>query len=103
MMAGCPARCAASRSGEAMLGDELVDPVEPFEMMAIELARRGGAYRREDAFSVAAEDRSVGHVGEAGDRQRSRPHASGEIAIGRRLRGDAGRAAMRVDIDGDGF
>ena len=71
-------------------------------MVSVELPRLRRAQRPENAGRVAAEDRTVGHIREAGDRKRSRPHAVREIGAGWRFRGDPGRATMRVDIDGDG-
>ena len=89
------------RPAHAMIGDQLVGPGEAVEMVPVELARLRRANGGERAFGVAAEHRPVRHVGEAGDRQRSRPHRVGEIVARRRLRGDPGPAAVAMDIDRD--
>ncbi len=94
---------SGKRAAQAMVGDHLVHPGEALEMVLIEQARLGRAQRGEDAGRIPAEDGSVRHVREARDRERSRTHAVREIAVGGRLRHDAGRPAMGVDIDGDRF
>ena len=52
-----------------MVGDEFVRPGEPFEMVPVELARLRRADRCEDTGGIPAENRAVGHIGEAGNRK----------------------------------
>ena len=91
------------RAAQAMFGDHLIHPCEALEMVPIELARLGGAHRGQDALRIPAQDRAVGHVGQACDSKRSRPHSVREIVVWRCFRRDPGLAAMRMNIDGDGF
>src|SRR5262249_34564951 len=82
---------------------DLVYPAEAFEMVPIKEARLRCAQRGEDASRIPPEDRTIRHVGEARDGERSRPHAVREIVARRRLRCDPGRPAVRMHIDGYGF
>ena len=87
------------RAAHTVTGDQLVHPGEAVEMVPVKLARCRRSHHSEGPFRAATEHRPVRHVGQAGDRQRSRPHRVCEIAARRRLRGDAGAAAMAMDID----
>ena len=91
------------RAAEAVISNHLIHPIEAPKMVLVELARLWRAQRAEDPGRISAEDGTVRHVCEAGDRQRSRPHAVRETVIGRRLRGNSARSAVRMDIDRDGF
>ena len=91
------------RATQAMVGDHLIHPIEAPKMVLVELARLRRAQRAEDPGRISAEDGTVRHVCEARDRQRSRPHAVCESVIGRRLRRNSARSAVRMDIDRDGF
>src|SRR6478672_9912550 len=73
------------RAAQAMTGDRLIRPIEALEMVLVELARIRLAQRPEHPIRVPAENGTIRHVCEAGDRQRSSAHALCEIAIGRRL------------------
>jgi hypothetical protein len=90
-------------AAHAMIGDHLVHPGEALEMVPIELSRLGGAHRSQNALRIPAEDRAVGHIGEACDGERSRPHGVREIVVRRRCRRDPRLTAMRMNVDGDRF
>ena len=91
------------RATEAMVGDHFVHPIEALKMVLVELPRLRRAYHTEDPGSISAKDGSVRHVCKARNRQRSRPHAVCESAVGRRLRHNSARSAVRMDINRDGF
>ena len=70
------------RAPHAVVRNHLVDPGKAIEMVAVEFARFRRAQRRQRAGRVAAKDRAVGHVGKAGDRERSRAHALARSPFG---------------------
>ena len=90
-------------AAQAMASDHLIHPSEALEMMAIELARLGGAHRGQNALRIPAKHGAVRHVGQACDRKRSRPHGVREVVVRRGFRRDPGLAAMGMHIDGNGF
>ena len=92
----------AQRTARAVTGDQIVHPGEAVDVVAVELAWFRRADRGQRAFGSAAEHGPVRHVGQAGHRQRSRPHRVGEIVARRHLRDDPGFAAVAMDIDRDG-
>src|SRR3954469_21845796 len=59
------------RPDQAMMRHHLVHPVEPLEMVPIELAGLRLAHHRECAVGSAAKNWSVRHIGEAGHRERT--------------------------------
>jgi hypothetical protein len=87
------------RAAHTMTGDQLVHPGKAVDVVAVKLARRRRSHYSESPLGIAAEHRPVRHVGQAGDRQRSGAHRVREIAARRRLRRDAGAAAMAMDVD----
>ena len=91
----------AQRPAYAVAGDQLVHPGEAFEVVLVELPRPGRPHHGQRTLGISTEDGPVRHIGEARDRERSRPHVPGEITARRRLRGDSGLAAMGVNIDRD--
>jgi hypothetical protein len=92
-------KCAA----QAMIGDHLINPGEAVQVILVEFVRRRRSQRGEHSGGVPAENGAVRHVGETCDRQRSGPHALCEIVTGRGARGNSSRAAMGMNVDGDGF
>ena len=94
---------AGKRPAQAVVGDHFIHPGEALEMVPIELARLGCAQCGQNALRIPAENRAVRHVGEACDRQRSRPHAVRKVVARRRFRRDPGAAAMCMDVERDGF
>jgi len=90
------------RATHTMIGDQLIQPGEPVEVIPVELAGCRLANCGEPALGAAFEYGPIRHVRQASDRQRSAAHRFCEIAARRRLRRDAGAAAMAMDIDGNG-
>jgi hypothetical protein len=89
------------RAADTVTTGQLVHPGEAVEVVAVELARSRRSNCGETSLGSAREHGPVRHVGETSDRKRSRAHCVCEITAWRRLRGNAGAAAMAMDVDRD--
>jgi len=76
---GCLQIAGGKGAAQTVVGDDFIHPGETLEMVTVELARLGCSHRGERACFIPGKDRTVRYVGEAGRRQRSRPHRLGQM------------------------